>query len=477
MTSFKVVASKPGVWAGAPSSSDGEETVDLASVLAALERERIPSDERCQATRSNRRGLLTLALIALILGATIQLATSTPERERSASGETRADVVFTNAKSGTCLNWPVDEPNKPSFVWCTDDHVFEVAKPVDMNNFGEPCQQAVRHYLGAKYDPSSRFTIGVIWPGDAVGTPSGGGNLLCGLQLLGPGGRPIPFKGKIADLDQSRVWPVGTCLGIDEASRRSTDVPAECSSPHALEVAGAVNLATRFPGGFPAEPEQQAFLADGCAQAADAYLAPRKLREAGLAVNYETVSPASWAAGSRQVSCDVGTRRADGWSPMVGSVKQPPTDLPVVRSSAPAPPTEAPRTFEDAPTVAARPPETVAARPPETVATETQPASVAPTSAPTSEPTSAPTPAPTSEPPPAPTSEPAPEPPTTPTTTATSPPALGPPPGPSPSGPPPGPPPPTSESAEPQPGVFEIPGMAPITLPWLAPPPPPPPGG
>ena len=337
MTSFKVVASKPGAWAGSPSSSGGEETVDLASVIAALERERTPSDERCQATRANRRGLLTLALIALILGAIIQLATSTPERERSASGETRADVVFTNAKSGTCLNWPVDEPDKPSFVWCTDDHVFEVAKPVDMNNFGEPCQLAVRHYLGAKYDPSSRFTIGVIWPGDAVGTPSGGGNLLCGLQLLGPGGRPIPFKGKIADLDQSRVWPVGTCLGIDEASRRSTDVPAECSSPHALEVAGAVNLATRFPGGFPAEPDQQAFLADGCAQVADAYLAPRKLRDAGLAVNYETVSPASWAAGSRQVSCDVGTRRADGWAPMVGSVKQPPTDLPVVQSPAPAP--------------------------------------------------------------------------------------------------------------------------------------------
>ena len=471
MTSFKVVASKPGAWAGSPSSSGGEETVDLASVLAALERERTPTDERCQATRANRRGLLTLALIALILGAIIQLATSTPERERSASGETRADVVFTNAKSGTCLNWPVDEPDKPSFVWCTDDHVFEVAKPVDMNNFGEPCQLAVRHYLGAKYDPSSRFTIGVIWPGDSVGTPSGGGNLLCGLQLLGPGGRPIPFKGKIADLDQSRVWPVGTCLGIDEASRRSTDVPAECSSPHALEVVGAVNLASRFPGGFPAEPEQQAFLADGCAQAADAYLAPRKLREAGLAVNYETISPASWAAGSRQASCNVGTRRADGWAPMVGSVKQPPTDLAVVKSPAPPPPTQAPPTFEDAPTIAARPPETVA--------TETQPPP-APTSAPTSEPSSAPPSAPTPAPTPAPTSEPTsappPEPTSEPSTTATSPPALGPPPGPSPSGPPPGPPPPASESAEPPPGVFEIPGMAPITLPWLAPPPPPPAG-
>jgi Septum formation len=466
--SFKVVASKPGPWTGSPSASDGEETVDLASVIAALERERTPCVDRGATTRANRRGVLTLALIALILGAIIQLATSTPERERSATGETRADVVFSNAKSGTCLNWPVDAPDKPSFVWCTDDHVFEVAKPVDMNNFGEPCQLAVRHYLGAKYDPNSRFTIGVIWPGDAVGTPAGGGNLLCGLQLLGPGGRPIPFKGKIADLDQSRVWPVGTCLGIDDASHRSTDVPAECAKPHALEVAGAVNLAARFPGGFPAEPEQQAFLADGCAKAAEAYLAPRKLREAGVAVNYETVSPASWAAGSRQVSCDVGTRRGDGWAPVVGSVRQPPTDLPVVQSPPAAPPPEEPPTFEDAPTVDARPPVTVAP--------ETQPPSVAPTSAPTSEPS----PAPSSEPPPAPSSEPTPAPTSEPTSTAASPQPLGPPPGPpqstSAAPPPPPPSPPTSEAAGPPPGVIEIPGMAPITLPWLAPPPPAPAG-
>jgi hypothetical protein len=430
------VASKLGPASESPSSSNGAETVDLASVLAALDRERTPVEDQHRATRANRRGLLTLVLIGLILGGVIQLATSTPERERTASsGESRADVVFSNAKIGTCLNWPADAPDKPSFVWCTDDHMFEVAKPVDMTNFGEPCQLAVRHYLGARYDPNSKFTIGVIWPGDAVGAPSGQRNLLCGLQLLGPGGRPIPFKGKIADLDQSRVWPVGTCLGIDETTHGSTDVPVDCSSSHALEVTGAVNLAERFPGPFPAQPEQQAFLAESCTRTADAYLAPRTLQARGLASNYDTVSPESWAAGSRQVSCTVGARRENGWAPLVGSARGPlPADLPPASPPEPPPPPPPPPSTSD------KPPPPVYEEPLVPLA----PVTAAP-------PTTTAGPAPTTT-----------------TATATSPPPPGPLPG-----PPPGVEPSTEQT--PQPGVVEIPGLAPITLPWLVPAPPPPP--
>jgi hypothetical protein len=446
------VASKLGPAGRSPSSSNGAETVDLASVLAALDRERTPVEDQHRATRANRRGLLTLVLIGLILGGVIQMATSTPERERTAStGESRADVVFSNAKIGTCLNWPADAPDKPSFVWCTDDHMFEVAKPVDMTNFGEPCQLAVRHYLGARYDPTSKFTIGVIWPGDAVGAPSGQRNLLCGLQLLGPGGRPIPFKGKIADLDQSRVWPVGTCLGIDETTHESTGMPVDCSSSHALEVAGAVNLAERFPGGFPAESDQQAFLAESCTRAADAYLAPRTLKARGLASNFDTVSPESWAAGSRQVSCTVGAKRDNGWAPLIGSARGPlPADLPPASPAEPPPPPPPP------------PPTSTPDEPPPPVYEESLvPLPPVPTAPPTT--TAGPSP-------------------TTATTTATSPlpppggegPLPGPPPGtpPSPPSSPPGAEPSTEQT--PQPGVIEVPGLAPITLPWVAPPPPPP---
>ena len=424
MPSFTTVASKLGSPSEPPSPKNGAEP-DLASVLAALERERSTADDAHCSARASRRGFLTLVLIGLLIGGVIQLATSTPDPDRTAKGETRSDVVFGSAKSGTCLNWPVDAPDKPSFVWCTDDHMFEVAKPVDMTNFGEPCQLAVRQYLGDRYDPSSRFTIAVVWPGDAVGAPPGQRNLLCGLQLIGPGGRPIPFKGKIAELDQSRVWPVGTCLGIDQGTRRSTDVPSECSSPHALEVTGAVNLGERFTAGPPAEADQQAFLTDACTRAADAYLAPRTVSSAGLAISFDPVSAESWSAGSRQVACSVGDRRASGWAPLVGNLRAPqPADVP---PAAPPPPPPPPPTSDE-------PPPPVYEEPLVPVAPET--ATVAPTA------TSAPT------------------------TTATTPP-LGPPPG-----PPPGAEPTTTQ---PQPGVFEIPGMAPITLPWMVPPPPPPP--
>jgi hypothetical protein len=452
--SWIIVASKLGPASESPSSSNGAETVDLASVLAALGTTQTPVEEQQRSARANRRGLLTLALIGLILGGVIQLATSTPPRERTASnGESRADVVFGNANSGTCLGWPPDEPDKPSFVQCASDHMFEVIKPVPMNNFGEPCQLAAREYLGNRYDPSSRFTISVIWPGDAIGTPASERNLLCGLQLLGPGGRAVPFKGKIAEVDQSRVWPPGTCIGIDEATHRSTDVPADCSSPHALEVAGAANLAERFPEGFPAEPDQLAFLADVCTRTADTYLAPMTLQGADMTVHYDTVSPASWAAGSRQVSCSIGTPADGGWVSKVGSTRV----QPLVDGPAPAPPPPPPP-----PSPPAEPPrEAPAESRSQTPVTNAPPPSSAPsTAAPSTN--AAPPPVYTTPPEALPTT----------VTAAAPPPGVPPPPG----APPPGAPPPTStETTGPQPGVIEIPGMAPITLPWLVPPPPPPP--
>jgi hypothetical protein len=445
--SWIIVASKLGPASESPSSSNGAETVDLASVLAALGTTQTPVQEQQRTARANRRGLLTLALIGLILGGVIQLATSTPPRERTASnGESRADVVFGNANSGTCLGWPPDEPDKPSFVQCAGDHMFEVIKPVPMNNFGEPCQLAAREYLGNRYDPSSRFTISVIWPGDAIGTPASERNLLCGLQLLGPGGRAVPFKGKIAEIDQSRVWPPGTCIGIDEATHRSTDVPADCSSPHALEVAGAANLAERFPEEFPAEPDQLAFLADVCTRTADTYLAPTTLSAAGMEVHYDTVSQASWAAGSRQVSCSIGTPTDGGWAAKVGSTRvQPLVDGPAPAPPPPSPPAEPPR----------QEPAESRTQPP---VTNTPPSSAPSTAAPSTN----------AAPPPVYTTPPAALP-ATPTTVTAAPPPPGAPP---PEGPPPGPPPTPTETTGPPPGVLEIPGMAPITLPWLAPPPP-----
>ena len=72
--------------------------------------------------------------------------------------------------------------------------------------------------------------------------------MLCGLQLPGANNQQLAFKGKVADIDQSKVWPAGTCLGIDPTTNQPTDIPVDCAAPHAMEVTGAVNLAEKFPG-------------------------------------------------------------------------------------------------------------------------------------------------------------------------------------------------------------------------------------
>jgi predicted heme/steroid binding protein len=417
---------------------------DLASVLAALESKCAGADDdaRRRLARAHRRGLLTLLMVVLLVGGVIELFTATPETRQTAEDGSRASIVFGNAQAGTCLSWPPDAPDKPSFVQCRSDHMFEVAKPVGMNSFGEPCQLAVREYLGTRYDPNSRFTISVLWAGDADGTNTGGRNLLCGLQLLGTGGKPIPFKGRIVDLDQSKVWPAGTCLGID-SSNRSTDIPVDCSTPHGLEVTGSVGLAERFPGAAPSDPEQRAFITDACTRTADAYLAPGKLANSGLTLGYETVSPTSWSAGSRQVSCSIGKRAAQGWTSLTTSARtQSPADLPPAPASPQSTTSDVPPppVYEE-PLIPVGPLSTEVPPPP--------PPAPSPTPSPTTTTTSTESPAPS------------------PTPTTSGSPEFG---------PPPGPVAPSSEtSTGPTPGLLEIPGLAPIPLPGYVPPEPAPP--
>lgn len=136
----------------------------------------------------------------------------------------------------------------------------------------------MHRYLGTKFDPSSKFTISMLWSGDKAWRQHGERRMLCGLQLPGAGNQQQAFKGKVADLDQSRVWPDGTCLGIDPSTNQPTDVPVDCVVPHAMEVTGTVNLMAKFPEGLPPDPEQDAFIKESCTRLTDAYLAPVQLR-------------------------------------------------------------------------------------------------------------------------------------------------------------------------------------------------------
>ena len=169
----------------------------------------------------------------------------------------------------------------------------------------------------------------------------------------GPNNQQEVFKGKVSDVDQSKVWPAGTCLGIDSATNQPTDVPVDCAAPHAMEVTGTVNLAEKFPGALPAEPDQDGFIKDSCTKMTDAYLAPTKLRTTTLTLIYPTVSLPSWSAGSREVACSIGATLGNGgWATLVNSAKgqllingQPPIappDIPEERLTLPPIPVQTP---------------------------------------------------------------------------------------------------------------------------------------
>ena len=279
----------------------------------------------------------------------------------------KGNDAFNHAAIGNCLMWPDRLPEAATIVDCKDDHRFEVAESIDMRTFPgseygpdapppsatrieqisqEQCESAVRRYLGAKFDPNSKFIISMLWSGDKAWRQNGERRMLCGLQLPGAGNEQIAFKGKVADVDQSKVWPDGTCLGIDPSTNQPTDIPIDCAAPHAMEVTGTVNLLAKFPDALPPEPEQDGFIKDSCTRLTDAYLAPVQLRSTTLTLIYSTLSLPSWSAGSRQVACSIGATLGNGgWATLLNSAKGalringqppvPPPDIPQERLNLP----------------------------------------------------------------------------------------------------------------------------------------------
>lgn len=312
-----------------------------------------PSFLRNLQAASTRRVLLLTALGGLLIaGVIIALPVGGNGRLPGYAGSdplagagARGNAAFGKAHSGDCLEWPDKTPDAATIVDCKNDHRFEVAESIDMRTYPgteygpdaappsaariqqislEQCQPAVRRYLGDKFDPNSKFTVSMLWSGDRAWKQSGERRMLCGLQLLGPDNQQVAYKGRVADVDQSKVWSAGTCLGIDSSTNQPTDIPVDCSAPHAMEVTGAVNLAEKFPVGLPPDAEQDAFIKDVCTKMTDVYLAPVQLRTTTLTLVYSTVSLPSWTAGSRQVSCSIGaTLGTGGWATLLNSAKGP----------------------------------------------------------------------------------------------------------------------------------------------------------
>jgi hypothetical protein len=274
---------------------------------------------------SRRRFRLPLILVGIVI-----LATSVVIALRMDDQGSTARGPATRAASGDCLTWPSGEADRAVAVDCNGDHLFEAAEAVDIDTleaagadrlqqiFEQVCPPAIHRYLGSHFDPQGRFGIGMVWS-PAGPQPQSGGRLLCGLQL-GNQEASGSFRGRVAELDQSAIWPAATCLGILDGN--ATDVPVDCASTHAMEITGVVSLADVFVGPPPEIAAQDEVVRRECGAVTEAYLSPVSLAATSLTVRYTPISPASWAAGSRQIACRLASPDADGrWATLVGSAK------------------------------------------------------------------------------------------------------------------------------------------------------------
>jgi hypothetical protein len=320
--------------------------------------------------------MLLIVVAAITVAGSIVIALQLDDHESAT-----ARAVATHATSGDCLTWPSGQPDKSAAVDCRGDDLFEVADAVEIDTltdaagadpathldrvFRDVCPPAVNRYLGSHFDPDGRFGVGMVWS-PAGPQPQSGGLLLCGLQLSHPGASST-FQGRVRDLDQSAIWPAGTCLGILDG--KVTDVPVDCASPHSMEITGAVSLADVFTGPPPAIAAQDDVVRDGCAATTAAYLPPDSAAATSLTVRYTPISAASWAAGSRQVACRLGSPDADGrWATLVGSAR---TGLLI--DGQPAAPAPAPPTADVATAPAASPVQAPQEQAPADAAVEPEP--------------------------------------------------------------------------------------------------------
>lgn len=250
------------------------------------------------------------------------------------AGATTVNPVMA-AQAGDCLNWTRKDLADVAKVDCASQHLFEVTGVADISAAHGPqapfpddaqwqqisqeqCAKMSLDYLGGKFDPFGKYTVGPLNPGERL-WGEGQRTLRCGLQVAGPAGGLLPAYGTARTQDQSDVYDPGVCLGITET--RSVADPVECVQPHTFEITGVVALP---PGEFPAAEAQDDFMAGECARITAEYTGGVDIRAQGLIFTWDTRAPESWAAGSRLANCKVGATPTDGgltaWQ---GSVRNP----------------------------------------------------------------------------------------------------------------------------------------------------------
>ncbi|SDU71476.1 septum formation family protein [Gordonia westfalica] len=281
-------------------------------------------------------------------------------------GERLVQNAFTQSVAGDCLDWPAGNPGKPAAVDCAQKHRFEVAGGIDTSlipgvEFGEDalwpgperfaairdeqCPVMVDQYLNGRLDPQGRFAVGMMYPSQAQ-WDKGARQLRCGIQENGPDGQPAQFSGRVADQNQSYVWPEGTCIGIDPETRNPTGFAVNCAEPHAFQTTGIVDLAVRFGDRmsnkpWPATGAQNNYLGSICPKQAERFAGGAPALDATtLNVQWSVLSEPSWLAGSRKVVCYLGLPdKRGGFATLVGDAKG---GALLINGKAPVPPPAAP---------------------------------------------------------------------------------------------------------------------------------------
>ncbi|UUA89326.1 septum formation family protein [Corynebacterium genitalium ATCC 33030] len=250
--------------------------------------------------------------------------------------------AFTAADQGTCLTWESQEDGSISGFTetpCDNEHRFEVTAREDLNTyptqeFGpdapppnptrqaqlreELCQTASIRYLNGRYDPSGRYSIAPILP-PVEAWERGDRTMLCGLQETDSQGTPILTVGHAAEQDQARVAEPGTCVITDDANTLRT---VDCADPHHIEITEKVDLAPVFQDRTPSTEDQNKYLGDVCAKAAENYLGGEEnLYQSTLQVYWGTSNSQAWDGGSRSVNCGLISAKDDRFAEITGSAK------------------------------------------------------------------------------------------------------------------------------------------------------------
>lgn len=327
-----------------------EEQTDNEQTYSPEQPEQQGTPHRTLSATLTRRALV-LAAVGAVLAAIATVVIShgfdgavenaaLPNQAGSSTTGAVAGEAFGTATAGDCLTWTKPDASDLVKVDCAQSHLFEVAADIDLSVFpgvewgpgsrfpgvlrftqlrDEHCTPAVEQYLGGRFDPNGKFSVGLINPGEA-GWAAGERTLRCGLQSSSTTGNLVPIKGTVADQDQSKAWDVGTCIGINQQVPAD---PVDCAQPHAFEVVAVADLARQFHDGLPSVADQDKYLESTCTEAANTYLgAPDTLRNKTLTLFWDNLEFASWQAGSHKVNCSIGKPvESGGFATITGSAK------------------------------------------------------------------------------------------------------------------------------------------------------------